>query len=196
MSLRTFSRIQKIGLAAAALLLIGLVSGIGSYFGQRLGSTDRSAETPLILDAATAARSDSMSIATGLLDNNVEALFVLDHLTGNLQCWMLSPRTGAIGAIYRTNVMADLQALTPGAKQGQPDLIMATGNFFFDGGLVNNLRPGNSICYVADAKTGIVVGYGLGYNPQAVKRGNFQGGQLVRVCVGSARDNQSVQREQ
>ena len=59
----------------------------------------------------TAARGKSMSMATGFIDRNrtLEGLFVLDHLSGLLQCWVVNPRTGNIAGLYYTDVNEHLE---------------------------------------------------------------------------------------
>ena len=180
------SRIWMVAGASLALaLLIGVFSGLGVYIGNRLAQ-DRMIQNlpPIELMAGTASRTKSMSMATGLVDNNAEALFVLDHISGNLQCWLLNAKTGQVGGIYTANVASDLMTV---GKTGEPDYVMTTGNFFFSGRKTGNMSPGKSVCYVADASTGNVVGYGLIYNTQAVTRGVVQSGVLNVVCKGSAR---------
>ena len=87
MKSKKYSIIISVGVGLA--LLIGLTTGIGVYVGNRLAQDRQFSQLPPIeLAAGTAARTKSLSMATGLIDNNVEALFVLDHLTGNLQCWL------------------------------------------------------------------------------------------------------------
>ncbi|MEM9409795.1 MAG: hypothetical protein AAGA30_01700, partial [Planctomycetota bacterium] len=46
-------------------------------------------ELPITLNADAATRGKSMSMATGFIDRDelIEGVFVLDHLSGNLQCW-------------------------------------------------------------------------------------------------------------
>ena len=165
-------------------ILVGLTTGIGVYTGNRLAQQRAASQFPLMppieLNAGTAARSKSMSMATGLIDGEVEGLFVLDHLSGNLQCWALSPKTGAVAGIYRVNVLNDIRQ--PG-KTGEPDYIMTTGNFFFSGGNPNNATPGQTVCYVADASTGIVAGYGLTYNKQRLSGTSCK----KALCAGSAK---------
>ncbi len=169
---------------------IGIASGIGVYVGNQLAQ-DRMIESlpPLQLNAGTASRSKSVSMATGLINGNVEGLFVLDHISGNLQCWLLSPKTGAIGGIYVANAAADLAG---GGKAGEADYVMTTGNFFFNGTKSSSEFPGQSVCYVADSNTGNVIGYGLVYNQQGMKRGVPQKGFLKVVCKGSIRSEAST----
>lgn len=171
---------------ALGLAIITLVSsGIGVYLGNRFAQ-DRMLQNlpPIELMAGTASRTKSMSMATGLIDNNAEALFVLDHVSGNLQCWMLNSRTGNVGGIFTANVKTDLMMA---GKTGEPDFVMTTGNFFFNGNTTANLSPAKSVCYVADATSGNVVGYSIIYNKQAIVRGTVITGTLNVVCKGSAR---------
>ncbi len=175
-------------LAASALglgVIVAASTSLGVWAGLRFAQPESSAASlPLELKAGTAARGKTMSMATGLIDGNVEGLFILDHLTGNLQCWLLNARTGAVGGIFRANVA---QALATD-KAGDPDYIMTTGNFFWNGGNAGNSLPAQSIVYVCDGTSGNVVGYSITYNKQSVLRGVAQAGTLNLVCQGSARD--------
>jgi len=173
------------GLTFGLGLVVALATGIGVWVGTRAASQPLNQfATPTALKAATAARSNSLSMSTGLIDGNVEGLYVLDHLSGNLQCWLINSRTGAIGGIYKANVAAALAS----DKGGEPDYLMVTGNFNWTGGNIQNLQVGQSIVYVADANTGKVVGYSLNYNRTLIQRGEVQGGNLIPVCNGLARD--------
>ena len=179
--------------ALGLALLIGLTTGIGVYVGNRLAQDRMLSEMPPInLQAGTATRTKSMSMATGRVDDDAEALFVLDHVTGNLQCWLLNSRTGKVGGIYRANAGTDLAA---GGKTGQPEFMMATGNYFFRGGVTGNNQPSRSICWVADATTGNVVGYNVIYNEQVLNRGGAEQGTLTLVCKGASR-TAAVTRDQ
>ena len=60
------------------------------------------------LQAATATVGGSFAIATGMIDSDVEGLFVLDFVTGDLQCAVLNFRTGKFNAVFRANVLQDL----------------------------------------------------------------------------------------
>jgi len=64
-----------------------------------------------------------------LFNQNDEAVYILDHLNGNLQCWVINNRTNELGGVYRTNVYTALG----GGKEGQDsDLVMTTGSFEFN----------------------------------------------------------------
>lgn len=190
------SRNWMIAGAVSLALLIGLTTGIGVFVGNKLAQ-NRASESqlippipqlPLDLHAGTATRAKSLSMATGQIDDRVEGLFVLDHISGNLQCWVLNPRNGEPIGFYSANVKQDLAST---GKSGESDYVMVTGNFFFQGGSGNS-TPGRTVCYVGEASTGNVVGYGLIYDTQAIKRGNPQQGPLKLVCKGSARGEQTV----
>ena len=66
----TTSGIARKGwLALAGLVTIGLVSGIGAYTGTRFATEQSVSIPPLELHAATAARNDDLSMATGAITN-------------------------------------------------------------------------------------------------------------------------------
>ncbi len=168
--------------ACGLALIVTLATCVGLFLGVQIATSN--SPTPLLLEAGTAARGKSLSMATGLIDNNVEALFVLDHDSGNLQCWVLNAKTGAVGGIYRANVIGDLQI----DKSGEPDFVMTTGNFFWSSGTSGNEVPAHSVVYVGDSSTGNIVGYTFTYNKQGLIRGVVQGGSLEVICKGAAKE--------
>ena len=62
---------------------------------------------------ATATDSTSdFTMATGLIDDGIEAVFLLDHLTGDLTATIVNPQTNALFApntTFKTNVRTDLK---------------------------------------------------------------------------------------
>lgn len=175
----------------AGLLAIGAMSGVGAYVGNHWAeNNDAVAAKPIDLNAGAAINNDSLSMATGLITSEVEGLWMLDHESGNLQCWVMNPRTGAVAGVYGVNVANDLEL-----SKGKPDFLMAAGNFFFTGGNVGNRAPANSICYVANTTSGIVAGYSVAINRQTINRGISETGRLTRVCIGKVKEG-STTREQ
>ncbi len=136
----------------------------------------------MVVKADSASAGKAVSMATGAITNEVEGVFILDHLTGRLQCWLLNPRTGDIGGIYAADVLSVM-----GLDKGDPDFVMTTGRFFLNrrGGA---LRPADSIVYVGEGKSGKVVGFSLAYDKAGIQRGVVQQGELAVVCQGSIRD--------
>ena len=180
-----------------ATLVVGLVSlggaiGIFSQTGQSEANPLDAVEQ-MLLNADTATRGQNMSLATGQISNDVEGLFVLDHLTGNLSCIVLSPRNGtAGGSLFVTNVNQDLGA----GKAGQNDYLMTTGFINANrGGRSGRTRIANSVVYVADGNTGQVAGYTLAYDQTNLDAGQGQGGTLQLVWKGASREG-ALRREQ
>ena len=188
---------RKVWIAAVCTLGLAIVVGtagfVGVVVGLKFAPQQPQIQLPpaLALNAKTDARTKSLSLATGLIDGNVEGLYVLDHTTGLLQCWILNSKTGEVGGIYSTNI---LNAIGADRGGGDGDYVMTTGSFFWNGGNTGNLAPSQSVCYVGDGATGNVVGFSLSYDKQGIRRGVFQQGELGVVCQGAARN--IVQRDQ
>lgn len=157
----------------------------GSWFQPR---SSFSANTPMPLFADAAVKGKTMSMATGLVVAEVEGLYVLDHASGLLQCWILNPRTGAVGGIFQTNILQDL----PTEKVGGGDYVMCTGTYLFTGGTTGNLVPSASVVYVGDEATGNVVGYSFNFNRTELNRGAMQNGVLRAICAGPTRGEGTV----
>ena len=174
----TINAATKCWLTIASLIFVGLVSGVGAYVGTQF-STTKGGLSAIELHAATASSNDSLSMATGLITQEVEGLWLLDHKSGQLQCWVMSPKTGNVAGIFSSNIANDLDG-----SKGTPELVMTTGTFFFTGGTARNQQPANSICYVANTTNGVVAGYSVSVNRALMNRGQTQGGTLTRVCTG------------
>lgn len=175
--------------AAAALGVSVALSVAGSDW-----VADPGSELPIVLQADTASSGKSLAMATGLIDteDNVEGLFVLDRLSGNLQCWVMNSQTGGIAAIYTAQPAIDMGL----EKGGDVDYVMTTGRMNFQRmGRAGNMIPAGCVCYVGDGNSGNVVGYSVRFNRQAALRGGGQGGQMTLVCKGFARDT-AMQRDQ
>lgn len=147
----------------------------------------------LLLQADAATRGKGMSLATGQISQDVEGLFVLDHLTGNLSCIVLNPRNGTVGgSLFFTNVNQDLGS----EKSGQNDYVLITGYINANlGGRAGRTRNANCVVYVADGSTGQVAGYTLRYNQNMINSGQGQAGALELVWAGASREA-AIRREQ
>ncbi len=98
---------------------------------------------------------DNFAIATGTLDFNVEGIFVLDAVTGELKGAAMNVQARRFNTWYAHNVTADFPA---GTKN--PQYRIVTG--------VTNIRQvvaagqlGQTVIYVAEANSGQVVAYGV-----------------------------------
>src|SRR5262245_57120358 len=123
----------------------------------------------LRLQAMASHGTDSFAIATGPVDDDVEGLYTLDFLTGDLQCFVINPRTGLVGGWFKTNVAKEL----PPEGTKKPHFLLATGRFVAAGG-AGNQRPAGCICYVVDANSGNVVAYSFPWNRSALNQGATQ----------------------
>src|SRR4029453_5803636 len=112
-------------------------------------------------------------------------LFCLHFLTGHLSCFVINPRTGTPGGLFRTNVVADLPNDKGTGKK--PAYVMVTGTFQARGGSYGGSQIAGSLVYVADANTGMVAVYGMPWNKQASTVAATQGGKLVRLYAGKVR---------
>jgi len=150
------------GILASALIAVGVILGMG------LSSERRSEVDLLKLHASASSSGKTVSLASGLVDDSNEALYILDHLNGNLQCWLINSRTNELGGVY--------------------DLVMTTGLFEFNnrGAAI----PAQSIVYVADGNTGQAAAFGFAFSKANIQRGNVEEGELKLILSYPIRENQ------
>jgi hypothetical protein len=178
----------KPGFALGAGLATGLLIGVGMMIGALVAVTYWTPQQPLLPDAllhaSTAQGSESFALATGPVDTNMEGLFTLDFLTGELRCWMINQRTGKLGGVFHYNVTNDLQAA--GSIGKNPKYLLVTGRSVFvsSGGV---RRLGDTIAYVSDANTGVVCAYGVPWDRTRATAGASQEGVLVPLQKVQAR---------
>ncbi len=139
-------------------LLVGLVLG-GAW-----------PQTPL--HAVATDRADTFAIATGAVDEDMEAIFFLDFLTGQLRAAVLGYQSGQFMAFYEHNVLDDL-AVEPDRT---PRFLMVTGHANLQRGAAR-LRPSRSVLYIAEVNSGRVAAYAIPWDPTAHRAGQtFRGG--------------------
>jgi hypothetical protein len=157
--------------------------GIGLLLGSVIGALWP--HTPL--HAMATDRSENIILATGPVDDNVEAVFFLDSMTGTLRAAVPSLRPMmSYQAMWEANPGADLAtairmvnenvARLGGAKGAapagpaiqmpqNPRFMMVTGLMDIRQGSAR-MRPGRSVVHVAEANTGIVMTYVLPWSLQ------------------------------
>lgn len=134
------------------------------------------------LHASTAAVGESFAMATGAVDADVEGLFLLDFVTGDLQGVVMNFRTGKFGAVFRANV---IQAL--GIDEAKrPKYLMTTGRINFPRG-ATAAQPGNCVVYVMDTTTGNFAAYGIPWRREFAATGRLQIDGLLLLDTGTAR---------
>ncbi|MBW3595761.1 MAG: hypothetical protein KY475_00635 [Planctomycetes bacterium] len=171
--------------AFGAGLALGLAVAAGVMIGQMQSASEMTLAERFLeeteLHATGASGGKSLAIATGVIDEGTEGVFLLDFLTGDLQCWVINPRAGRFTNMFKYNVIADL-----GVEQGKtPDYVMTTGVADFRGPAGSAV--GRSLVYVADGNTGNVGCYAVPWNRQLAANMSVQMGALQPVAVGKAR---------
>jgi hypothetical protein len=138
--------------------------------------------TPLY--AVATDRVDSFAMATGPLDSDVEAVYFLDFLTGDLTAVVLGKQPKTWTAYFNTNVSNDL-AVDP---QRNPKFMMVTGVVPLRRGGGSRQQPSAAMCYVAEVTSGRVAAYTVPWSPNLYNSGQMQSGQLL--CAGVTRFRQ------
>lgn len=132
-----------------------------------------------MVDATAAVVSDKFSIATGPVADDSEGFFMLDHNSGLLQCQVIYPRLGQVGARFAVNVAEPLGTAGKGGTY-----LMLTGRVNFP--RASNRPAASVVVYVMDTATGNFVCYGVPFNDSMVNSGRSQQGTLVLITQGSA----------
>lgn len=167
-------------------LTMGLLVGVGMLVGALVAAKSQPAPSlqfpETVLHASGSHSGESFAMATGMFDESVEGVFLLDYLTGDLQCWVLNTQYATFSAQFKHNVLMDL-----GVEQGKkPNYVMVTGSASFTRG-ANVLMPASSVVYVADANTGNFAAYGVVFNRTMFKSGAVQQGDFKKLGAGKAR---------
>ena len=166
-------------------LATGLLIGIGMMIGAVVATRQSSpgVELPLQLPAqlqATATNSAStFAIATGQISES-EGIFFLDFLTGDLQCAVLYKNAKVVANVFQD---LDVQATK------KPHFLIVTGENEFARNAGGG-QPGRSVVYVVDSTTGSFAVYAVPWNRQAEATLTPQGGNLVVLQKGRARNLQ------
>jgi hypothetical protein len=124
---------------------------------------------------------DKFAIATGLVDSNVEALYFLDYLTGDLRAAVINPKTGKFNSFFSRNIAADFG----GAGRGMGYLLVTGGADMPRG--TANFQYSQSIVYVAEASTGLVAAYTIPWSSSMQAAGKTQFGEFQPLDVAQFR---------
>jgi hypothetical protein len=134
-------------------------------------------QTPL--HATATDRSETFAIATGEVDYDMEAVYFLDFLTGELRAVVLGRMGNGFTGLFGINVATDL-GIDP---QKNSKYLMVTGkaNMRQAGG--SRMRPSGSVCYVAEVSSGKMGAYAIPWSTsmQAAGQTNIQ--PLVRIAA-------------
>ena len=152
-----------------------IAMGIGLAAGLMLGGLWP--YTPL--HAVSTDRADTYAIATGPVDAEVEAVYFLDFLTGDLGAVVLGKKPLTWTGFFRTNVSADL-GVDP---QKNPKYLMVTGIAGLRRAGGTRAQPSNAVCYVAEITSGKLAAYAIPWQPPLYAAGQVQNDRLYLVGV-------------
>lgn len=134
------------------------------------------------LHAVATDRAESFAMATGMLDQGVEAVYTLDFLTGDLGAAVLNPNARRFTATYKRNILQDLK-IQPG---NNPRFLMVTGAA--DLRSQGQMQFGASVVYVAELGSGMMGVYALPFNPAMLNNNTAQvSGEFVPVFAAPFR---------
>ncbi len=117
------------------------------------------------------------AIATGWVDEELEAVYFLDYLTGDLRAAVIGNQGAVWGkfcAFYDYNILGDL-GVDPSKN---PRYLMVTGLCDLRRG-ATRIRPARAPVYVAEVTTGRVAAYVIPWSMQAHKTGQIFKGKLL-----------------
>ena len=124
---------------------------------------------------------DNSAIATGLVDNGIEAFFFLDTLTGDLRAAVVNRRNWEFAAFFEYNIQADFDTATK-----NPKYMMVTGLADLPRGR-GSTQIGKTLVYICEATSGQVNVYAVPWSPSLNAAGKPQRGTFQRVAGGSFR---------
>jgi hypothetical protein len=120
---------------------------------------------------------DKFAIATGLVDDSVEALYFLDFLTGDLRAAVINQKTGKFNSFFTRNIAADF-----GGAGRNSGYLLVTGFADIPRGTAS-FQYAKSIVYVAEASTAQVAAYTIPWNSSKQAAGVTQFGEFKPLDV-------------
>jgi hypothetical protein len=100
---------------------------------------------------------ENFAMCTGTIDPEVEAVYLLDFVTGDLKAAVLSINTRMFNTFYTYNVSKDFGAVK------NPKYLMVSGNADMRRQLA--VPVGEGVIYIAEMSSGQLAAYGLPWNP-------------------------------
>ena len=155
-------------------LAIGVAVALGTFAGLIVGGL----WPQTALHAVATDRVDTFAMATGMVDEDVEAVFFMDFLSGELRALVLGRQVGGISGIYTFNVASHL-GIDP-AKN--PRYMMVTGMVSLRRG-GSRMQAGRAVVYVAEITSGKMGAYAIPWNPSLAAAGQTMTLSLVPVAV-------------
>ncbi len=182
-------RLTASNLAMSAMLAVTLVALAAAGYFAGVASELKNSSTagatntlqfPTTIDATGAVTSEKYSIATGIVSEEAEGFFVLDHNSGLIQCSVFYPRVGKFLGTFTGNAG---ELVGAGGKGG--GYMMVTGNADMTrGGRGAHVAP--TLVYVLNTATGNFAAFAVPFNRQAAVTGQPQQAPLIPMGTGTA----------
>jgi hypothetical protein len=154
--------------------------GLGVVIGLIIGLNVQGIWPAIPLHASATHGVDKFAIATGLVDEEVEALYFLDYLTADMRAAVIDQKSGKFSAFFTRNIAADFG----GARS--TGYLMVTGTTNMPRGTAK-YQFARSIVYVADVTTGQVAAYTIPWNSTMYLAGRPQYGEFQPLDVQAFR---------
>ena len=151
---------------------------LGILFGLVVGLNLAGVWPQIPVHAVATHGQENFAICTGPMDADTEGVYLLDYLTGDLKCAVLSQQTGKFNSFFETNVAKDLEV----ASGKNPKFLMVPGVIDLRRGAgVAQLQPSSAVVYVAEVTSGNMAAYGIMWSPQMWKSGTQQSQPIVML---------------
>jgi hypothetical protein len=134
------------------------------------------------LHASATQGQENFAFATGLVDDQIEAIYFLDFITGDLKAAVISPKSGKFNSFFTYNIRSDFED----SVSKNPKYLMVTGLADFPRGR-GQTQVASSILYITEANSGMVAAYSIPWNQAAQVAGRSQGGKFVPLDRGKFR---------
>ena len=172
--------LQRLGIALLAMVTLVSVGIAGYFAGRDQSPLNQELSNIPLLNAAAAVSDEKYSIATGIVSEEADGFFVLDHNSGLLQCNVIYPRVGGkFMARFSTNVN---EAVGTGAKGGK--YMMLTGRAQFP--RASNRPAAATVVYVMDTASGNYACFGIPYDRVVANANRPQQGAMILLTTGTA----------
>jgi hypothetical protein len=159
-------RRSVLGLLAAAAA--GLVAGL--FFSGLWPKTP--------LHAMATDRQGALIMATGALDDQIEAIFVLDAVTCDLKAGVLS-KLGKFQAYFERNLRSDFKL----GADAKPNFTLITGQADLRPPGQQNVQPSRAVVYVGETTTGKIATYAVPWSRQRLLPSQTVAGKFLPLDV-------------
>ena len=178
---RPTSNVSTVAVVGATCLITLVIFAAGYWLGATTGDRIVWNVPSIPIYASATDSSEDLVIATGNVTDDIEGLFALDGLSGDLQCTVFNPNAQAFNAAFRRNVLADLNL--DAAKS--PQFLMVTGEVL--GTRRTTQQIGSSLVYVVETGSGKFAVYAVPWRRELFVSGRAQHGELILLQAGSMR---------